>query len=163
MLTRLCTTMDYFTFLSKCQTPVRPVLYQHLTDILFKTLLQNHFRIVQLDISDYADSTSHKRSALHYASGYICRHLHKKLERENHDLKEEMILCLASLVRDTNSEECGCDEEWSKLMDRGALYHVKETAFQLFCAIENEVMSVLEALTKPCSASKLVMIKKITE
>ena len=83
--------------------------------------------------------------------------------RENHDLKEEMILCLASLVRDTNSEECGCDEEWLKLIDRGALYHVKETTFQLFCAIENEAMSVLEALTKPCSASKLVMIKKITE
>ena len=155
--------LQWTTFLSECQIPVRPVLYQHLTDIIFKTLLQNHFRIVQLDTTDSSDSTSHERSALRYASGYICRHLHKKLERENHDLKEEMILCLVSLGRDTNSEECGSDEEWLKLMDRGGLYHVKETTFQLFCAIENQARSVLEALTKPCSASKLDMIKKITE
>ena len=113
--------LQWTTFLSECQTPVRPVLYQHLTDIIFKTLLQNHFCIVQLDTSDSSDSTSHERSALRYASGYICRHLHKKLERENHNLKEEIILYLASLVRDTNSEECGSDEEWLKLMDRGGI------------------------------------------
>ena len=62
------------------------------------------------------DSTNNERSALRYASGYICQHLCKKSERENHDLKEEMILCLASLVKDSNSED------WLELMDRGGLY-----------------------------------------
>ena len=74
-----------------------------------------------------------------------------------------MVLCLASLVKENNSEECGSDEEWLKLMDRGGLYHVKETMFQLFCAIESQVRSALEALTKPCSPSKLDMIKKVID
>ena len=155
--------LQWTAFLSECQIPVKPVLYQHLTDIIFKTLLQNHFRILQLETDNSMDSTNNERSALRYASGYICRHLRKKFERENHDLKEEMILCLASLVKDSNSEECGTDEEWLELMDRGGLYHVKETTFQLFCAIKGQVRSLLEALTKPCSSSKLEMIRKVIE
>ena len=155
--------LQWTAFLSECQIPVKPVLYQHLTDIIFKTLLQNHFHILQLETDNSMDSTNNERSALRYASGYICRHLCKKFERENHDLKEEMILCLASLVKDSSSEECGTDEEWLELMDRGGLYHVKETTFQLFCAIEGQVRSLLEALTKPCSSSKLEMIRKVIE
>jgi len=44
--------------------------------------------------------TDNESSALQYIAGYVCRHLHKKIERENHDLKEEMILCLVELVKD---------------------------------------------------------------
>jgi len=47
-----------------------------------------------------------------------------------------MILCLASLVKDGNSEEYGTDEEWLELMDRGGLYHVKETTFSCFVPLK---------------------------
>ena len=36
---------------------------------------------------------------------YICRHLRKKLERGNHEFKEEMILCLMDLVKDPQDDE----------------------------------------------------------
>ena len=68
--------------------------------------------------------------------------------RENHD--HGFMSCQVSKGEQYNSEECGSDKEWLKLMDRGGLYHVKETTFQLFCSIESQVRSVLEALTKPC-------------
>ena len=38
-------------------------------------------------------------NALHYTAGYIYRHLRKQLERSNHELKEELVLCLMELMR----------------------------------------------------------------
>ena len=33
-----------------------------------------------------------ERSALRYTAGFTCRHLFKRIEKENNKLKEEMIL-----------------------------------------------------------------------
>ena len=34
----------------------------------------------------------------------MCRKLQTKIERENHDLKEELILCLMDLVKDAEKK-----------------------------------------------------------
>ena len=54
---------------------------------------------------------------LRYIAGYICRHLRQRLERENHEFKEEMILSLMELLNDQDAEERGADEEWTDLID----------------------------------------------
>ena len=62
----------------------------------------------------------------------MCQHLRQKLEHGNDPLKEEMILCLMELVKDYSDETIGTSEEWTMLVDRGGLWHVKETTYALF-------------------------------
>ena len=49
-----------------------------------------------------------------------------KIERESHDLKEEMIPCLVELVKDKTTKDQKTSKEWIDLIDRGGLCHVKE-------------------------------------
>ena len=44
-----------------------------------------------------------------------------------------------ALVKDRNSEECGTDEELTKMKDRGGLWHVMETTYALFLSTEEEI------------------------
>ena len=109
------------------------VFYQRLTDIVFRKVMQDHFIYSDCSHTDViAPISDQEGSALCYAAGYVCRHLRKKIERGSHELKEELILCLTALVKDRNSEECGTDEEWTKLMDRGGLWHVNEITYAFF-------------------------------
>ena len=76
----------------------------------------------------------------------VCCKLRTIIERENHKLKEEMILCLMDLVKHENPHACGADEEWTNLVDMGGLWYVKSTTYQLFCGIEC-IKCPFEALT----------------
>ena len=69
-------------FLVVVDEPVKPVLFQHLTDLVFEMLLQNHFKILYIDEDVSNEMTTDESSALRYIAGYVCRHLHKKIERE---------------------------------------------------------------------------------
>ena len=52
--------------------PAKPVLYQYLTDVLFRMFIQI--------------LTRQEGNALRYAAGYVCRHLWKKIKRENSEM-----------------------------------------------------------------------------
>ena len=67
------------------------------------------------------------------------------------------------LVKSQDSEEQGTDEEWTDLIDRGGLWHVKEFTYQFFLAVEEAVRSALQKLAHPIPPSKLDMIQKITD
>lgn len=140
---------------------MQPVLYQHLTDEVFKILIKRHFQIVHLEQDASSEIETNEGNALRYVAGYVCRHLHKKIEKENHEFKEEIVSCLMQLVRDKNSQECETDEQWTKRVDRGGLWYVKETTFQLFCAIEYQIRAILNQLKKPSQPSKAEMIQKV--
>ena len=90
----------------------------------------------------------------------VCKQLRKKLERESHDLKEEMILCLLELTKDKTVKDGETSEEWIELIDKGGLCHIKET-FQLFLAFEYQVRDVLKSLEKPLPSCKADIIKNI--
>ena len=77
------------------------MLYQHLTDLMFKSLLHEHFKVEYLD-KEAEEMNRNERNVLRYVAGYVCRKLRTKIERENHDLKEELILCLMDLVKDAS-------------------------------------------------------------
>ena len=149
-------------FIPVLNRPVQPVLYQHLTDEVFKILIERHFQIVHLEQDAPSEIETNEGNALRYVAGYVCRHLRKKIEKENHEFKEEMVSCLMQLVRDKNSQECETDEQWTKRVDRGGLWYVKETTFQLFCAIEYQIRAILNQLKEPLQPSKVEMIRKVT-
>jgi len=103
-----------------------------------------------------------EKGVLRYVAGYICRHLRQALERENHPFKEEMVLCLMELVKDQDAEQAGTDEEWTNLIDRGGLWHVKECTYQFFRAVEDVIRNDLKMLAHPIPPSKPQMIQNIT-
>ena len=150
-------------FTADADEPVKPVLFQHLSDLIFRMLIEQH-KIVHLDQEEFSELTENESGALRYVAGYICRHLRKKIQRSRGDAKskEEMMICLMQLVRNKETEEHGTDEEWTNLMDRGGLFHVKEITFQLFRAIEYQVRDGLKGLKRQSQQSKSELIKKVT-
>jgi len=79
-------------------------------------------------------------------------HLCKKIEKENDELKEEMILCLISLVKDKEDSTCGIVEGLTNSLD-GVVYGVsRRTHISSFAPVE--------MLTKP-SPSKATIISEI--
>ena len=107
------------------------------------------------------ESTS-THAALRYTAGYIYRHLRKQLERSNHEVKEELVLCLMELTKDKDSNPCNTDEEWTVQVDKVRLWYVKNTTYLLFVAIEEEVRKFLKQL-QAGSGHKSAIIKRVVE
>ena len=67
---------DYVVIVDKL---VKPVLFQHLTDIVFQMLLQNHFKALHVTEEISSGVTAKEESsALQYIAGYVYKHLRKK-------------------------------------------------------------------------------------
>jgi len=150
------------TFLKPSGVPVKPVLFQHLTDIVFRKCLDNHFKVMHQDkqvCSEDLELETTEKGVLYYVAGYICRQLRKKLERESHEFKEEMVLCLMDLVKDhDNADEVQLadHEHWTDLIDRGGLWYVKDATYRLFFAIEHVVREVLMTIKYPLQPLKMI-------
>ena len=57
--------------------------------------------------------------------------------KKNHPSEKELFCCAKQLLKEHQSnEDPGTAEEWTDLADRGGLWHVRETTFQVFCALE---------------------------
>ena len=152
---------NWVNFLKDANLTPTPIFYQHLTDVIFRELIKSHFVGSIDDTTPATAVTDHEAGALRYAAGYVCRHLRKKMESGGHEFKEELVLCLMALVRSGNCEECGTDEEWTRMMDRGGLWYVKETTYSLFLAIEEEARQCLKTLSSQRPKCKQEIVKII--
>ena len=81
--------------------------------------------------------TRKEENSLRYMAGYICRRVWKQLESLTHKCKDDMILCLMELNGD-KLDKCS----------RGGLWHVSDTTYNLFYAIEEEVRQHLVVTAK---------------
>ena len=97
-----------------------------------------------------------------YAAAYVCRHLRRKIEHGNSKFKEELVLCLMALVKSRNDEEVASDDEWTRMLDRGGLWSIKETSYLLFCAIEEETRYCLKTLSSQHGKCKQEILRHIT-
>jgi len=84
---------------------IEPTLYQHLTDIIFKRQLHNYLKVLYAEQTDKAHIMETEGNIIRYIAGYICRQLRTKIERTNHKLKEELVLCLMDMTKDRNTEQ----------------------------------------------------------
>ena len=140
-------TNRWTVFLCKANSPCgTPVLYQHLTDLLFKGLLRYSYSVANDTSKQPSPLTNNEANALRYVAGYVCRHLRKKIEASAHPLKEEMVLCLMSMVKDKSDTSRGVCEEWTDLVDRGGLWHVRENTHSFFLSLEEEIRLLLPSL-----------------
>ena len=126
-------------FLCGANFPVgSSVLYQHLTDLVFKELLHLKYSIAANDTENagVGPLTYNGVNALRYVAGYVCRHSRKKIQASNHPLKEEMTLCLMTMVKEKSDTISGPCEEWTDLVDWGGLWHIRESTHSFFLCLE---------------------------
>jgi len=161
---------NWVDFLDYAKVTATPHLYQHITDIMFRKYVTEYASVSKSASGTKPDPapalTQHEGSALRYAAGYVCRHLRKKIERSKHELKEEMVLCLMALTKDRpeDGSQHASSEEWTLMIDRGGLWHIKETTFTLFIAIEEETRECLKMMlgsfdTNPANGKKEIIEK----
>ena len=124
-----------------------PILYQYLTDNIFRVMIREHFPLqVTEQVEGYSSQPKlsyEVQNALRYAAGYIPRALRKRLERSSHPLKEELLTCLLDLTEDDDESGQNESEEWIDLIDRGGLRHVTNMAYSLLVAMELELRTHL--------------------
>ena len=99
------------------------------------------------DSGSAPDLSINEGNALRYAAGYINRHVFKKIRKSEHCLKDGLTNCCQKLLKCDHDHGQSTAEEWTDLVDRGGLWHVHETTFQLLCALEEEVRTYLNALS----------------
>lgn len=124
--------------------PATLTLTQHLTDLMFKQLIQQQFPQEESSgaESDLPALSLHEQNALRYAAGYVCRNLRRKLERSSHPLKEELVVGIMDLLNcedDNDDKEEACSETWLNTVDRGGLWHVSDETFMVFQSMEEVV------------------------
>ena len=87
--------------------------------------------------------TTTEANALRYAAGYVCRNVTGKLKRAKSSNNQELVDCISRLTK-IDDEECGHAEEWTKLVNRGGLWKLREPTFKVFCAFEEETRHLLK-------------------
>ena len=143
-------------FLERASANPTPTLYQHLTDIIFRELMKEHYVIPSSQSPTMEGVSTLEGNALRYAAGYVVRHICKKVKKSSHESKEDITDCLMQLVLGGQDDgDQGTAEEWTNLVDRGGLWHVRETTFQVFYALEEGLRQYLSELSSPATTTGL--------
>ena len=109
------------------------LFYQHVTEIIFKSLIRSHFQISSASSTYTATINEHEKNALRYAAGYVCCHIRSKIEKSSHALKEELLLSLMAMVKGKGcTGDIGMAEEWTDMLDRGVCGESKKLHFTFF-------------------------------
>ena len=128
----------------QCHIVVHPVLYQRLTDTMFKKMLGRRITVIHHTDEDVDPLTLNEENALRYAAGYVCKQVKSKLKRSSHPqlLKEELIACMDTL-REYGNETTDDSSRWTTIIDRGGLWHISDDLYRVFYAMEEEVRRYL--------------------
>lgn len=78
------------------------------------------------------------------------------MESSVHARKEDMVLCLMELNEDGDKGT----EDWTNLLDRGGLWHVSDTTYSIFYAMEEEIRTyfTLKGASKIKEGSKDALV-----
>lgn len=157
----MCNTCDKALSLGAPET-----FWQLLMEREFITML-----VSQLQSSGTCTSSTHpsdsissrnlsfiEENAVRYTAGYIVRKLQRKY---SHQRTQEAIECCTALkgmagkLKTCDNVPCASEHkssEWTRLIDRGGLYHVEDAVYDLFVAIElianKELSAIFEAKGK---------------
>jgi len=91
-----------------------------------------------------------------HKSGYVCHHIRKKIEASIHPLKKDMVLCLMTMVKEKSDTTSGLCEEWTNLVDRGRLWHIRENTHSFFLCLEEVHVHLQSLLTETNKKQKII-------
>ena len=118
-----------------------PILYQFITDFLFKLALKK-FSVEERPSDEVLPASCQslcyeERNTIRFIAGYVLRALRKKIKLSSQTNKEEMLLCILDMTEDEN-DICDDSAHWLHVKDRGGLIHVSQPLYML-CSMEREV------------------------
>ena len=92
-------------------------------------------------------------NALRYVAGYVCRKVRNNLEKLKDKKEDDMILFLMEVSGDQQDSGDEGPEAWCNLIDRGGLWHVNDSVYEIFRSMEVVIRAKLTCST----ASKQVV------
>ena len=142
--------MNWHAFLEAAtSTPPCPILYQYLTDAIFKERIKDKYHIRPApENAEQLCLTFEETNGLRYAAGYVPRALRKKLLKSAHPLKSELLLCILDLL-DDGDEDHDDSCKWVDMIDRGGLTHVNTMTYYAFVSMEIELRKHLRSEQLP--------------
>ena len=127
-------------FLQSRECESDPIFFQYVSDSVFKELVKKHYPLSDEGGEQPQQSLSYEeKNALRYTAGYIPRALRKKVERCNHPLMEELVLCLVDLTEGEEDQTPDESTDWVNSVDRGGLKHVTNMTYMVIASMELEV------------------------
>ena len=144
---------------SRMKEKPSPLFYQHVTDVVFKKLLQLYTPVGPAHTSQSEQFTApplnyREENALYYTAGYIIREILEKIEAngEEQAMHTELKLCLVELsdeFEDCESECLPSASDWTELVSRGGLKFVDSPTYQFFVAMEMKIRKQLNKKVAP--------------
>ena len=116
-------------------TPPNPLLYQHLSHLLFQRQLKEKLPASVMVPKEDKPLTEEELKALRYTAGFVPHSLLKKLSKSTHPKKKELCLCLREML-DDSEDEASISQQWVIIMDRGGLKNINNKTFNFFIALE---------------------------
>ena len=79
--------------------------------------------------------TNIEENVVRYLAGYVCYKIQSQLEKS----KKLNLLFVITDMSGCEMNETKDTEYWTNILDCGGLWHVSDTAYSMFCAMENEL------------------------
>ena len=142
-----------------------PILFQHITNYIWKELIKQQHPISAPPPPHHASVnevklTHDEMSIVRYTTGYIPRNLIPVVDRSARPNKRSLRMCLLDMI-----EQDGLGDEesndWVRELNRGGLNEVTNNMFRAVCAMELCVKKYLEQqdMTKPTAAFQDQLLK----
>eukprot|EP00731_Ephydatia_muelleri_P014239 Em0007g1549a len=113
---------------------------------MFKGLIESHFSVALSAASDeglHYPLTYEEINAITYSAGYVLHAIKKKLFKVKTPcpLTKDMLLCLDDMISSDN--EINGSRDWIQLVNRGGLTCVNSITYEVFLAMELQVVNTL--------------------
>ena len=159
--------MGLFSDLSLGSVP--PLLLQSVNRSVFEQMMVEHFaESVETShgssAAELPTMNSEEENALRYVSGYVGLKLMRQYEKKEGEKATQFVECLSNMaVAGVESTFYEYTKEWITAIDRGGLFHISDSAYHLFRAIEEETRDILPRhLANPLN-SRDALLEEIKE
>lgn len=106
--------------------------------------------------------STEEENTIRYMSGYVTLKLKRKYEKQESSKSAEYVECLSSLaVGGQESSFYEYTKEWTRLVDRGGLFHVNDSGYLFFRALELKARAILPQHLKNPSGSQDLLIQDL--
>lgn len=159
--------MGLFSDLSLGSVP--PLLLQSVNRNVFEQAMVEHFaEPVEAShgssAAELPTMNSEEENALRYVSGYVALKLMRQYEKKEGEKATQFVECLSNMAAaGVESTFYEYTKEWITAIDRGGLFHINDSAYHLFRAIEEETRHILPRHLANPPNSRDALLEEIKE
>ena len=145
-------TLFWQSLSQAAETTDSPILNYHLSNQMYIAIMNTQKPEKQNEEERAITLTPDEMAAISYIGGYIVRKLIKKITKKNPDNKNDFLLLLFYLLQDPESSEdvqlvdVFDIHNWSKLIDRGGLFHCVQLFTNTLLQMEKKAKHTIDHL-----------------